>query len=140
MSLRTKPVLNIVPIQVPDTTIQVGIFAYHPETGHDDLNTLRQKHRGTHAVARRHDLIVCLPRLQDAPALGEAQQELPLRENLSLVAALLRENLVDHFHDLHRPVIAHRPITFLAVNDLLKEALPGGSPRPHGLRSSRATN
>ena len=130
MSLRTKPVLNIVPIQVPDTTIQVGIFAYHPETGHDDLNTLRQKHRGTHAVARRHDLIVCLPRLQDAPALGEAQQELPLRENLSLVAALLRENLVDHFHDLHRPVIAHRPITFLAVNDLLKEALPRGVTTP----------
>jgi len=130
MSLRTKPVLNIVPIQVPDTTIQVGIFAYHPETGHDDLNTLRQKHRGTHAVARRHDLIVCLPRLQDAPALGEAQQELPLRENLSLVAALLRENLVDHFHDLHRPVIAHRPITFLAVNDLLKEALPRGGHQP----------
>ena len=85
-----------------------------------------KKHRGTHAVARRHDLIVCLPRLQDAPALGEAQQELPLRENLSLMAALLRENLVDHFHDLHRPVIAHRPITFLAVNDLLKEALPRG--------------
>jgi hypothetical protein len=130
MSLRTKPVLNIVPIEVPDITIQVGVFAYHPETGHDDLTRLRQKHRGTHAVARRHDLIVCLPRLQDAPAVGEAQQELPLRENLSLVAALLRENLVDHFHNLHRLVIAHRPITFLAVNDLLKEALPRGVTTP----------
>src|SRR5438067_5405184 len=47
-----------------------------------------RSYRGTHAVARRHDLIVCLPRLQDAPAVGEAQRELPLRENLSLVAAL----------------------------------------------------
>jgi hypothetical protein len=130
MTLRTTPVLNIVLIEVPDTTIQVGVFAYHPETGHDDLAKLRRKHRGTHAIARRHDLIVCIPRLQDAPALGEAQRELPLGENLSLVAALLRENLVDHFHDLRRPVIAHQPVTFLAVNDLLKEALPRGVTAP----------
>jgi hypothetical protein len=130
MSLRAKPVLNIAPIEVPDSTIQVGVFTYHSETGHDDLTRLRQKHRGTHAIARRHDLIVCLPRVRDAPLVGEAQQELPLRENLSLVAALLRETLVDHLHDLHRPVIAHRPVTFLAINDLLKEALPYGLTTP----------
>src|ERR1700730_3276617 len=130
MSLRAKPVLNIAPIEVPDTTIQAEVFAYHSETGHNDLATLRQKHRGTHAIARRHDLLVWLPRVRDAPAVGGAQQELPLGGNLSLVAALLRETLVDHLHHLQRPVIAHRPITFLAVNDLLKEALPRGLTTP----------
>ncbi len=125
-----NPVLNIAPIEVPDTTVQVGVFAYHPETGHQDLTDLRNKHRGTHAVARQHDLIVCLPRIQNAPALGESQQQIPLRENLSLVAALFRETLIDHFHALNRPVITHRPITFLGVNDLLKEVLPPGLSAP----------
>jgi hypothetical protein len=133
MALRPKPILKIAPIEVPDTTIHAGVLAYHPETGHDDLSRLRQKHRGTHAIARRHDLIVCLPRVRDAPPVGATQQELPLRENLSLVAALLRETLVDYFHHLNRPVIAHRPVAFLAVNDLLKEALPHGVTAPAGL-------
>jgi len=127
---QTKLGLNIAPIEVPDTPIRAGVFAYDPETGHTDLAQLRQKHRGTHAVARRGDRIVCLPRVQNAPAVGEAQEELPARQNLSLVAALLREALIDHFHDLPRPVIGHRPITFLGVNDLLREALPAGLPSP----------
>ena len=126
----TKPVLNIAPIEVPDITIQVGVFSYDPETGHDHLTQLRHEHLGTHAVARRGDLIVCLPRIQNAPMIGEAQQELSLRENLSLVAALLRETLIDYFHALRRSVIRHRPITFLGVNNLLKEATPRGLSAP----------
>src|SRR5207249_1375556 len=62
--------------------------------------------------------------VQNAPAVGETQEELPLRQNLGLVAALLRETLIDHFCAMPRPVISHRPITFLGVNDLLREALP----------------
>lgn len=127
---QTKPVLNIAPIEVPDATINVGLFPYDTETGDDHLTQLRRKHRGTHAVARRGDIIVCIPRIQNAPPVGEAQQELPLRENLNLVAALLRETLIDHFHALARPVISHRPITFLGVNDLLKDALPSGLSAP----------
>lgn len=126
----TKPTLNIAPIEVPDTTIRAGIFAYDPITGHDDLIQLRHTHRGTHAVARQRDLIVCLPRIQNALPIGDAQQELPLRENLSLVAALLRETLIDHLHALPRQVVKYRPITFLGVNDLLKEALPQGLSAP----------
>src|SRR6266705_486504 len=105
--------LNIAPIEVPDTTIRAGVFTYDRETGHTDLAQLRRKYRGTHAVARRGDRIVCLPRVHDTPAVGETQEELPARHNLSLVAALLRETLIDHFHDLPRPVVGHKPITFL---------------------------
>src|ERR1700720_3653422 len=94
---QTKLGLNIARIEVPDTTIQVGVFEYNPKTGHDDLGRLQGEYRGTHAVARRHNQIVCLPRIQDAPAVGEAQEDLSLRENLSLAAALLRETLIDHF-------------------------------------------
>lgn len=126
----TKLGLNIAHIEVTDTSLRVGVFAYDPKTGHDDLTKLRDKHRGTYAVARRHDRIVCLPRIQDAPAVGDAQEDLPLRDNLSLVAALLRETLIDHFCALRRTVISHRPITFLGVNDLLKESLPEGLSAP----------
>src|SRR5437667_10358853 len=121
---QTKLGLNIAPVKVPDTTIKAGVFAYDPDTGHTDLAELRQKHRGTHAVTRRGDRIVCLPRVASAPAVGEAQEEFHVRQNLSLTAALLREALIDHFYSLPRPVTGHRPITFLGVNDLLKEALP----------------
>jgi len=131
-----KPVLNIAPIDVPDTTIRVGVFAYDTKTGQYDLAQLRQQHRGTHAITRRGNLIVCLPRIQNAPAIGEDQPEFPLRENLSLVAALLRETLIDHFHALRRPVITHRPITFLGVNDFLREVLPKGISAPDWLAFS----
>ncbi len=40
------------------------------------------------------------------------------------MAALLREALIDHFHALKRPIVAHRPITVLGVNNILQEALP----------------
>ena len=69
--------------------------------------------------------------------IGDAQQELPLRENLSLVAVLLRETLIDHLHALPRQVIKYRPITFLGVNGLLKEALPQGLSAPAWLDLSQ---
>jgi hypothetical protein len=87
----TRPVLNIAPIEVPDIAIRAGVFAYDAATGPDTLAQLRRTHRGTHAVVRRGDHIVCLPRIQDAPTVGAAQEELPLREHLSIAAALLRE-------------------------------------------------
>lgn len=118
--------LNIARIEVPDGTIRAGIFKYDAETGHHDLARLREAHRGTHAVARRRDEIVCLPRVTNAPALGDSEQDLNLQDNLGLVGALLRETLIDHFCSLPRPVIAHRPITFLGTSDLLKESLPSG--------------
>lgn len=127
---QSKPVLNIAPIEVPDVAIKAEVFPYDPVTGHELLAQLRSEHRGTHAVARRHDSIVCLPRILNLPPIGGTQQELPLRDSLSLVGALLRETLIDHFRALQRPVIAHRPITFLGVNNLLKEALPTGLVAP----------
>jgi hypothetical protein len=102
-----RPVLNIAPIEIPDTAIQVDVFAYDPTTGHETLDQLRRTYRGTHAVARRGAHIVCLPRIQSAPAVGGAQEALPLHENLGMVAALLRETLIDYFHSQHRPVISH---------------------------------
>jgi Piwi domain len=125
-----KPVLNIAPIVVPDSIIRAGVLPYDPKTGDDDLNKLRQMHRGTHAVARKGDLIVCLPRVENTPMVGKGPQEIRLRDNLGLVGVLLREALIDHFHALQRPLTNHRPITFLAQNDLLKEALPPGLAAP----------
>jgi hypothetical protein len=126
----TKLGLNIAPVEVPDTTIRVGVFAYDQTAGHSNLEQLRQKYRGSHAIARRGDRIVCLPRVQNAPPVGETQEELSILQNLGLLGALLRETLIDHFCNLPRPVISHRPITFLGVNDLLKEVLGEGLSAP----------
>ena len=127
---QAKPVLNIAPIDIPDATINAGVLPYHQETGDDDLSKLRQMHRGTHAIARTGDLIVCLPRVENVPMVGKEPKEIRLRENLGLAGVLLREALIDHFHALQRPLINHRPITFLAQNDLLKESLPPGLVAP----------
>jgi hypothetical protein len=80
-----KPVLNIAPIVVPDSIIRAGVLPYDPKTGDDDLNKLRQMHRGTHAVARKGDLIVCLPRVENTPMVGKGPQEIRFRDNLGLV-------------------------------------------------------
>jgi len=122
--------LNIAPIEVPDGSIQAGVVPYDTGAGHTELAQLRQKHRGSHAVTRQGDRIVCLPRIQGAPTVGATPEEFPLRKNLNLVAALLRESLIDHFAALQRPVISHRPVTVLGVNDLLKESLPQGISGP----------
>lgn len=122
--------LNIARIQVPETTARAGIFKYNPNTGHQDLAKLRSAHRRTHAVARRRDEIVCLPRVSNAPTLGDTERDLDLQDNLSLVGALLREELIDHLCSLPRPVIGHHPITFLGTNNLLKESLPKGLSSP----------
>ncbi len=123
---QTKLGLNIAPIEVPDGSIQAGVLPYDADTGHTDLAQLRQKHRGTHAVARQGDRIVCLPRTPSATTVGATPEDLPLRKNLNLVAALLRESLIDHFASLQRLIISHRPVTVLGVNDLLRESLPKG--------------
>jgi Piwi domain len=120
---QTKPVLNIAPIEVPDATTKVTFFSYNEQKGDEALAALRSKHRATHAVARRNDEIICIPRIQGAPKLGDNEKDINLKENLSLVAALLRETLIDHFHGLHRPLISHRPVTVLGLENLLKEAL-----------------
>jgi hypothetical protein len=129
----TKPVLNIAPVEVPGATIRVGFLPYDIQTGGDDLAHLRRQHPATHAFTRRGEQIICLPRTQDAPIVGDDPEDISLRDNLSLVAALLREALIDHFYAMPRRITAYRPITFLAPNDLLKESLPSGLSAPSWL-------
>lgn len=121
---QTKPVLNIVPITVPNVTLKAGVLPYDEKTGDDDLNQLRTANRGTHAIARNGNRIVCLPRTENASMVGKEPLDVQLKDNLGLAGALLRETLIDHFHGLQRTLTKHRPITFLGQNDLLKEALP----------------
>ena len=117
--------LNVARIVVPDATIQASVVPYDPESGHLTLAELRKDHRGTHAFARTRDGIICLPRTENSPTLAPDVREFDLGKNLSLVGALLRESLIDHFHGLGRTVVGYRPISFLANSryDLLREPL-----------------
>lgn len=81
---RTKLGLNIARIEVPNGTIRAGVFKYDPKTGHDDLAKLRDTHRGTHAVARRRDQIVCLPRTRNPPTWGMPKASTYVATSVSL--------------------------------------------------------
>lgn len=130
-----KPVLNIAPLTVPDTTIHVGLYPYDPEKGHERLAEIRKALRSTHTVARWHDSIACIQRTPEAPEHGESFEEVSTDGNLGLVKALLRDVLIDFLNDLGRPVLSH-DIAFLANRNLLEEALPSGLECPEWLRVS----
>jgi hypothetical protein len=129
----TNLALNIAPVLIPDAAVPVGILKYNSQTGHEDLARLRTKYRGTHAVTRSRDQILCVPRIPNAALVGDSQARLHLRENLGLAGALLRESLIDHFCALGRQVTRHRPISFLSNIDVLKDALPDGIQQPEWL-------
>lgn len=116
---------------MPDAVVRVGVTPYDQLRGQDELNRLRDACRGSHAVVRRGNTIVCIPRVEGAAVAGTSEEELPLRKNLSLAGALLRETLIDHFVAVQRPVTSHR-ITILGAraNDLLAESMPTGLTAP----------
>jgi hypothetical protein len=132
---RTQLSLNIAPIKVPNSTIRAAFFRYDEDTGNERLKALRNELRGTHAVTRRSDRIVCLPRIEDAPEVGGDHVDIALRENLDLAGALLNEFLIDHFVAINRPVLAHRPLKFLGSqdHDMVAKGLPPGLAPPHWL-------
>lgn len=128
--------LNIAPVECPDdVTIRAGVFPYDASSGHENLSALWNEYRKTHAFARRGDRILCLPRIPGAPEVGDSFEDLPVRENLSPVAVLLRATLIDLLLALQRPVLAHRPIAFLGgpQHNLLTEVLPSDLRAPHWL-------
>ena len=117
---------------MPDTSIRAAVVPYDPEHGHLTLAGLRKENRGAYAFARTREGIICLPRARGAPSLSSNVRDFELNKNLNIVAALLREGLIDYFHGLGRSVVGYRPISFLAESkhDLLRKPLVRGRRTP----------
>lgn len=141
----TQFVLNVAPILLDDKAeISVGLIPY---VDHNQLRMLQESHRSTHLI-RRHRLdtldddhetsnqIAAIPIVTDPPLVGTTFRNLPLRDNLGHVAALIRESLISYFSAFPRRVLDYRPIKFLAegMNDnLLEQSLPKGITCPEWL-------
>lgn len=124
---RPGVVLNIARVNIDDAKLRVGFLEYESR---EQLRDLRKKHNETHIFLRqRGDRVACVPFVLDAPDVGDKFETIRLADNLSLAAALVRNALLIHLHNLGKPVYDYRPICFLATgpkDNLLKASLPSG--------------
>jgi hypothetical protein len=86
--------LNITPIQYPQTVCEVELLPYDSA---DQLKTLRREHGSTHVFRRSGETVQCVARARDAPLLGGTRTEIQLRESQKLVAALAQDALLTWF-------------------------------------------
>lgn len=127
----TRYLLNVTPIEVDDVELRVGYFPYEDS---EQLARLRTAHGATHVFRRvKGTQIEAAPFVVDAPEIGDSFTSVSLSKELGLAAALVRNSLINHLHDLPRKVYDYRPITFLAdetKENLLRQALPDGTMCP----------
>jgi hypothetical protein len=119
---RAALVLNVARITFADTSVPVTkVHLPTPEAFSEVQTTIR----GTHLLRRIDDSnAVAIPLVENAPLVAGTAASLVLRENLTAVAALARNSLMDYLHSLGRSITWARPLGFLADkrNDLLFEA------------------
>jgi Piwi domain len=133
----TEFVLNTAQVQFESgLLVNAGFIPYQD---HDQLRSLRDKHRSTHLI-RRHRLrdaeagestsqIVAIPFVEHAPKVGETFRQLKLDDNLGHTAALIRESLISFFAAFPRRVFGYQPVTFMGDGDkdnLVVRSLPQG--------------
>ena len=125
--------LNFSPLEFDDGEVDAGVFPYGAD-GDEVLKKLRQNHWSTH-VFRRYgpDKIIAIPVVADATELGSGLEKIRLKDNLGLVASLIRNSLINYLAGLPRPVLNYDPIRFIAQEDILTSCLPSGSVCPEWL-------
>jgi hypothetical protein len=110
----TRLALNIAPVEFDkNVEITVEVFSY---TGKVQLRTLRRKHLATHLMRRGQGgtSVICVPIVEDAPDLGFEKRKIKLGDDLGLIANLIENSLLSHFHQLGRTIIGFNPVKFIA--------------------------
>lgn len=123
----SKLTLNIARVHVPDIEISVGAYDYHPATGRQKLQELRNRHDGTHVFLRDGNEILSVATVPDCEVLGDRCQTAKLSDRLRLTAVLVRNAMVRYLRRIDRPVVDHFPLSFIAAgpqHNLLAAALP----------------
>lgn len=123
--MQRRLLLNLSPIEFDEGKAPVE---WIPFQSSDQLQSLRRDHFGTHVLRRHRAHIQAIAICRDAPSIGGTKEEVPLSANLPLVAALVRESLVNYLHGIGREVEGYHPIRFAAAGDrdnLLKAAANG---------------
>jgi hypothetical protein len=124
--------LNILPVEIPDAQIEVGII---PFDSREALKHLRKEHNSKYLFKRTriesHDAIIAL-RLDGEPfGLAGEKREINLREHLGLVASLTMERFLASFSGQPtRRVVDVNPLKVLSSlpqHDLIAQAAQGQS-------------
>lgn len=131
----TQFVLNVSPVAFDDAEIAVGVLPY---IDREQLHELRQSNWSTHVFQRCGTEIIAVPCVVDAPQIGNEARSIRLFENLSIAAALIRNALTNYLYKLPRRIVAYSPLTFLANENLLANAVPDDLACPEWLSISPA--
>ena len=115
--------LNIAPIQYSK-----GVITAYSETfkSTDEIPAIRERYRGTHFVRRyEENQVLVVPLRADLPALSTPVQA-DLSKSPYLVAALVRESVINYLFSIGRQIIGVNPISFVDTKtDLLQQAQQG---------------
>ena len=118
--LRLQLMINVAPIEYGN-----GVITAYSQTlaSTDEIRAIRERWRGTHFVRRFGEKAVLLvPLRPDSDACG-APVQVDLNASSHLVAALVRNSLIEHLFKIGRQVIRVNPISFLDTKtDLLQQA------------------
>jgi len=117
---QTKLAVNIGPIEYSKNVISAYVETFKSP---DEIRGIRERHRGTHFVRRyAENQVVIVPLMAGLPPLS-TPVAVDLSESLYLVAALVRESVMNYLCSIGRQIIDARPITFLDTKtDLVGEA------------------
>lgn len=133
-STGTQFVLNVSPVVFDDAEVRVGVLPYESR---EQLALLRSTHGATHVFQRvEGSRIEAVAVVAGASDVGDTFKTVTLKNELGLAAALMRNALIGHLHNLPRKVYDFRPVTFLADEsreNLLRQALPSGATCPDWL-------
>lgn len=133
MQTDTGLYLNVAPLDFDDASVTVGS---QPFQSKDQLRQLRLEHGKTHVFRREADEILSLSLSNGIEPLGSSHRTIRLSENLKLCAVLAREAILNHLHEISRPVYTYHPIRFLATGEkhnLVAASAPFGHETPDWL-------
>src|SRR5665213_305814 len=122
-------ILNFSPIHFEDQEISVGRLPYGTD-GDETLKALRREHSGTHVFLREGAAsIVGVPVVVGAPIIGK-DESIHLKEHLGVVAALIRNALLEGVSELGRQAGSYEPLRVRSSKDLLRLSCPHGVAPP----------
>lgn len=92
----------------------------------DEIREIRERYRGTHFVRRYEENRVLIVPLRTDSAPAGTPTQLDLSKSHHLVAALVREALINYLVKIGRQIVRLNPISFVDTKtDLLRQAMQG---------------
>ena len=133
-AVATDCTLNIVPAEFdPEGKLRIGT---QPFKSGDQLQALRDAHRGTHFFKRFDNVIACVALSSGFEPIGEKVVERSAGKVLWLVAPLVLESILKYFYEHDRPVLTYKPLQVVSHrpgDEFIAKSMPSGASVPDWL-------